>query len=176
LSNSTLPKFHGDLLDFQLWTHIPSDLRQNAVSDEDLIWISTQFDLFERIAAGNPAFRFALEAAFYWRFAKDTRTAVAHLWSGIEAIFQVSQELVYRLSTYSACLLTPRGDARKHKYREVKTLYGQRSKIVHGERITEPEVLNAMNTSYALLRDLLVLTISKGRALNDDDFLDAVFS
>jgi hypothetical protein len=150
-------------------------MRTGAVSAEDAAWISTHFDVFNKIAAENLAFRFALEAAFNWRFAKDPRTAVAQIWSGIEAIFGISSELVYRISTISASLLAERGDARKAKFEEVKDLYGLRSKIVHGGSLADEKVLDAINGSFELLNDLLILSINKGRALKAADFDDAIF-
>jgi hypothetical protein len=174
-SKRALPKFQGGLLDFHLKMTVHEGFRQDAVSPEDAAWIKDHFEVFNALAAQSEVFRLALEAAMDWRFTKDGRSAVARLWSGIEAIFGISSELVYRISLLSACLLAERGKARKTKFEEVKKLYGLRSKIVHGEAISDEKVVAAINDSFRLLADLLMATINKGHVLKQDDFDEAVF-
>ena len=140
-----------------------------------LPWIREHYDVFNDLAASSEPFKFALEAAIDWRFAKDARSAVARLWSGIEAIFGITSELVYRLSLLAASLLAERGDARKAKFEAVKKLYGLRSKTVHGEPLSEDKLASALNDSYHLLADLLILSIHRGHVLGQDDFDQAVF-
>lgn len=174
-SKRDLPRFQGNLLDFHLTLLTNKDARTGQVSVEDAIWIHEHFDVFNNLAAQSQSFRFALEAAIDWRFAKDARSAVARLWSGIEAIFGITSELVYRISLLSACLLAERGDTRKVKFEEVKKLYGLRSKVVHGEQLTDEKVASALNDSYHLLAGLLLLSINKGHVLDQEDFDQAVF-
>lgn len=112
-SKRDLPRFQGNLLDFHLGVLTNQDVRTDEVSVDDAAWIRERFDVFNDLATQSQPFRFALEAAIDWRFAKDARSAVARLWSGIEAIFGITSELVYRISLLSACLLADRGDARK---------------------------------------------------------------
>jgi hypothetical protein len=149
--------------------------QKREVSAEDAAWIHRHFDIFNQLAAGSQAFRFALEAAIDWRFAKDARSAVARLWSGIEAIFGITSELVYRISLLSASLLAGRGEMRRTKFEEIKKLYGLRSKAVHGEQLTDEKLAAALDDSFQLLADLLILSINKGHVLNQDDFDEAVF-
>lgn len=174
-SKRDLPRFHGELLDFHLTLLTNKDARTDQVSFEDAAWIHEHFDVFNDLAAQSQPFRFALQAAVDWRFVKEARSAVARLWSGIEAIFGVTSELVYRLSLLSACLLAERGDKRRAKFEEVKKLYGLRSKVVHGEQLTDEKVTSALNDSYHLLADLLLLSINKGHVLGQEDFDQAVF-
>lgn len=174
-SKRDLPRFQGNLLDFHLALLTTKDARLGEVSAEDAGWIHEHFAVFNKLAAESEPFRFALEAAIDWRFAKDARSAVARLWSGIEAIFAIKSELVYRVSLLSACLLAERGDARKAKFEAVKRLYGLRSKAVHGEQLTDERIALALNDSYHLLADLLLLSIDMGRVLVQEDFDQAVF-
>jgi hypothetical protein len=174
-SKRELPRFHGDLLGFHLTVLANQTARDDDVSIDDATWIRGHFDVFNDLAATSQPFRFALEAAIDWRFAKDARTAVARVWSGIEAIFGITSELVYRLSLLSACLLVERSDERKAKFEAVKKLYDLRSKVVHGEHLPEEKVSSALNDSYQLLADLLLLSITKGHPLGQDDFDRAVF-
>ncbi len=174
-SKRDLPKFQGNLLDFHLTMLTNKDARRGEVAVEDGVWIHEHFDIFNGLAAKSQPFRFALEAATDWRFAKDARSAVARLWSGIEAIFGITSELVYRISLLSACLLEEGGDKRKANFKEVKKLYGLRSKVVHGEQLNEDKIASALNDSYHLLADLLLLSINKGHVLGQEDFDQAVF-
>lgn len=174
-SRRALPQFEGQLLDFHLTLLSNRDARMEAVTPEDAKWVYLHFETLNRLAAESQAFRLALEAAIDWRYAKEARSAVARLWSGIEAMFGITSELVYRLSLLSASLLAARGEQRRAKFDEVKKLYGLRSKVVHGEPLSEEKVGAALNDSYQLLADLLLLTISKGHVLGQSDFDSAVF-
>ena len=57
----------------------------------------------------------------------------------------------------------------------MKKLYGLRSKAVHGEPLPEERLVSAMSDSHRLLRDLLLLTIERGRVLGADDVDNALF-
>lgn len=174
-SRRKLPEFRGNILDFQLKLLIHASHRQDDLSEEDVSWIRKYFESFNMLASENESFRLALESGIDWRFAKDPRSAVARLWSGIESIFGINSELVYRISLLSASLLEPRGEGRRSKFNSIKKLYGLRSKIVHGERLPPERINSAMNDSYILLRDLLLLSIEKGHPLGQSDFDEAVF-
>jgi hypothetical protein len=174
-SKRELPPFAGNLLDYHLRLLIDSDTRKDSLTKEDLDWIQQHYEVFNRLAAENESFRLALGAAIDWRYAKDARTAIARLWSGIESIFGITSELIFRISLISASLLEEPGEARKTRFRAVKKLYGLRSKAVHGESLPEEKVLSAMNDSFHLLKELLLLTIEKGHVLSNKDFDDSVF-
>lgn len=171
----SLPKFKGSLLDFHFTSLIDMKPRADEVSEDDAQWIRQHFDSFNRLASESTTFRFALEAAVDWRFAKEPRSAVARIWSGIEALFDINAELVYRLSLISACLLVPRGAERKAKFDSVKKLYGFRSKVVHGAELPEDKIFEVVSDSFHLLKDLLLVSVEKGRTLNQKDLDDAVF-
>ena len=132
-SRRELPPFKGGLLDFHMRILTDEGVSERRLADEDTAWIEKHFDVFNRLTAESEKFRFALEAAVDWRYSKDTRSAVARLWSGIEAIYGISSELVYRISLLTASLLEPRSANRKMRFEAVKRLYNLRSKIVHGD-------------------------------------------
>ncbi|MBU0714198.1 MAG: hypothetical protein KJ964_02435 [Verrucomicrobia bacterium] len=170
-----LPPFEGQLLDFHLAHLIDKGTRADSISDDDARWIKEHYDIFNILASENDSFRFALEAAIDWRYSSDIRSAVSRLWAGIEAIFGISSELVYRISLLSASLLVQRGEERKKRFRATKELYGLRSKAVHGDEVPTEKLSLALNGSFQLLKELLLLTIDKGHILNDHDFDDAIF-
>lgn len=171
-----LAQFRGNLLDYHLSCFTDSECRQDAPNEADAEWIQSRFDTFNKLASDNEAFRFALEAAIDWRFAKEPRSAVARLWGGIEALFGINSELVYRISLYSASLLAQRGEPRKHKFEQVKRLYGLRSKVVHGEKLSNEKISQAMSDSFHLLRDLLLIAVERGKPITTADVDDAIFS
>lgn len=146
-----------------------------AVTEEDTNWAYSHYSAFNGMASESDSFRFSLEAAIDWRYAKDPRAATARIWAGIESFLGFTSELSFRISLTCASLLAPRGDQRKAKYNEVKKLYIPRSKAVHGQRIKDEEMKMVMTESYVLLRSLLLLSIEKGRMLGQVDFEDAVF-
>jgi hypothetical protein len=170
-----LPPFKGNVLDFHARLLIDRDAPNDPVSTDDAAWIARNFETFNHLASESEAFRLALEAAIDWRYAKEPRLAVGRIWSGIEAVFGVTSELVYRISCLCASLLEERGRPRKVRFQAVKRLYALRSKAVHGEPLPQEQLVSAMNESHRLLRELLLLTIEKGRVLGADDFDDALF-
>ena len=170
-----LPPFNGQLLDFHLKLLSVGTPPPDQLSVEDAQWVYSHYDIFNSLASESEPFRFALEAATDWRYATDVRSAVARLWAGIEAMFGVSSELVYRISLLSASLTRPRGEERKRRFDEVKKLYGMRSKIVHGDKLSNEKLRQALTQSYGLLRELLLLSIERGQMLGAEDFDEAVF-
>lgn len=99
-ARTDLPEFKGGLLDFHLRTLTDNEGRRDAIADDDAAWIQRNFETFNRLSSETAKFLFALEAAMGWRFAKDQRTATARIWSGIEAIYGISSELVYRIPCF----------------------------------------------------------------------------
>ena len=170
-----LPPFRGNILDFHARFLVDGDARTDSVSSDDAAWSAKHFETFNRLASKSEPFRLALEAAIDWRFAKEPRLAVGRLWSGIEAVFGVTSELVYRISILCASLLEERGKPRKARFEAVKKLYSLRSKAVHGEPLPQERLVSAMNDSNRLLRELLLLTIERGHVLGPEDFADALF-
>jgi len=170
-----LPRFHGSLLEFHTQLLVDRGLRNDEVCDEDVAWVFKNFGTFNRLASESDAFRLALEAAVDWRYTKEERIAIGRIWAGIEALFGISSELVYRISSLCASLLEQRGARGKARFQAVKRLYGLRSKAVHGEKLNQDQLVAAMSDSYTLLRELLVLTIERGRVLTSDDLDDALF-
>ena len=174
-SESQLPPFHGNLLDYHLRILGVGGSRQDPVNEADAEWCQTHFGTFNTLAAESEQFRFALKGAVDWRYAIDLRSAIARIWSAIEALFERNSELSYRVSVYAASLLEPRGEARKTRFESVRRLYNLRSKAVHGEPISEDGLKSATRESFSLLQELILLTIEKGKVLKRDDFEAAVF-
>jgi len=170
--HGSLPPFRGGLLDYHLRLYTPRDVRTSFLSTEDALWVSERFEKFNRLAAEDERFRFGLESAVDWRYAKDRRDAIARLWAGIESLFGISSELIHRVSLFAATVLVPRGEGRVTEFKRLKKLYGMRSKAVHGEPVKDEELVDALQQSYELLRSLLLDAISRGTVRGEDDYLE----
>ena len=174
-SRRELPPFKGNLLDLHLKMVVDPRAREEPIDTDIAAWVGARFDRFNDLAAQSASFRLALEAVVDFRFATDARGAIARLWAGIEAVYGISTELVFRISLLSACLLAPRGHERREKFRQVKELYSLRSKAVHGDSLPDAKIDEALSGSWQLLRDLLLLMIDKGHVLRNDDLDSAMF-
>lgn len=122
-----LPSFKGQLLEVHTRLLAPENAK-TILTKEDADWINDNYEIFNSLAAKSEGFRFALSAAVNWQYASGPRMAIAQLWSGIEALFGISSELVYRISLQIASLLEERGIARQDRFNQVRKLYGARSK------------------------------------------------
>lgn len=165
----SLPNFEGGLLDYHLKMLVPKDFKQRAFDAEDAAWIARHLDTFNELAAHSERFRFALEAAVDWRYSKDARAAIARLWAGIESLFGISSELVYRISLLAAVLLHPRGEARFRAYKRVRASYAVRSKAVHGEPISDEKLYAGMSEAFDILSSLLLNIIQRARVPTEED-------
>jgi len=169
-----LPPFKGQLLELRTKFLVPENARKKLVK-EDATWICENYERFNSLAAESESFRFALTAAVDWQYSGKPRLAIAQLWSGIEAVFGISSELVYRISLLIASLLEPKGVARKNRFNQARKLYGVRSKAVHGKELSDVELTKAMLESFDILSKLLLLNIEKGRPFTQEDFEEAIF-
>ncbi len=168
-----LPPFKGQLLELHT-KFLVHDKEKRKLVKEDATWIRDHYEKFNSLAAESESFRFALVSAVDWQYSDGPRLAIAQLWSGIESIFSISSELVYRISLLIASLLEPRGVARQNRYNQVRKLYGVRSKAVHGEEVSDEKLAKAMFDSFDILSKLLLLNIEKGRPFNQEDFEEAI--
>jgi len=167
----TLPSFKGGLLDYHVRLLLPRVNADHPFNEDEAAWFRAHFETFNRLAAQSERFRFALEAAADWRFAKEPRAAMARVWSGIESLLSVSSELVYRVSQMAACVLAPRGPERVEAFRGLKKLYGLRSRAVHGEPLDEAKLADALSSSYEVLRALILDAVTRGTVRDEEDFL-----
>jgi Apea-like HEPN len=165
----SLPKFQGGLLEYHLRLLIPKETRSTPFDSDEAAWISTNFERFNQLAAENERFRFALEAAIDWRYAKDPRAALARVWAGIESLLGISSELVYRVSLSAATIVAARGPERVAAFKKIKSLYGVRSKAVHGEPITEDRLFSGLHDSFDVLRTMLLDAVERGAVRAEDD-------
>jgi hypothetical protein len=168
--SAALPRFQGGLLDYHLQLLIPRETRTTPFDASEATWISDNFERFNQLASDDDRFRFALEAATDWRYAKDPRAAIARIWAGVESLLAINSELVYRVSLYTATAIAPRGPDRLSAFKKIKRLYGVRSKAVHGEPIDQEKLLHGLHDSFDVLRTLLIDAIQRGSVRTEEDF------
>lgn len=171
-----LSRFTGHLLDYRLKLIGCPAAAHRDIADHDVDWIHVHYDAFNRMASSSERFRFALEAVIDWRYAHDLRSALARIWAGIESLFGINAELVYRLSITAASLLRPRGEARIEYAERIKKLYSVRSKAVHGDEVSAEKLSEALDQSFVLLRDLITHSIVLGRDIKERDIQVAIMS
>ena len=173
-SKRALPPFKGQLLEVHTSLLAPENVK-TILTKEDAHWINDNYEKFNYLAAKSERFRLALSAAVDWQYASGPRMAISQLWSGIESLFGISSELVYRISLQVASLLEERGMTRQDRFKQVRKLYGARSKAVHGEELSDDKLNKAMLESFDILNKLLLVNIEKGRPFTSDDFEEAIF-
>lgn len=131
------------------------------LNDNDEAWIEQHFQTAKKLL-DKPKFQNAVHSLATYRWHSLPRARLALLWSGIEGLFDVDTELVFRLSLYIAKFLAPNKiDETKTIFSKVKKLYTQRSSAVHGSKI-KGEVGDAVTDSAQLLRNLLKQCIIVG--------------
>lgn len=146
----------------------------NAITSEHLAWAAQHFRRLWALA-NERRFGFALEAFLEHGHTADIRMALATLWSGIEALFDVHHELSFRIAIAAASFLMPRGEGRREKYLQIRKMYEVRSSVVHGSRakaITQAELMEARTLLADLLRAMVELgAIPSTEALERNIFL-----
>jgi hypothetical protein len=166
----SLPPFRGGLLDYHLKLILPKETRNTPFDSEEALWFANYFERFNRLASNDERFRFALESAIDWRYAKDPRAAVSRIWAGIESLLGISSELVYRVSLFAATVVAPRGPDRVAAFKRIKSLYNVRSKAVHGDPIASDRLLTGLHDSFEVLRALLLDAVERGAIRTEEDF------
>ncbi len=141
-----------------------------VLSEDECKWIETNFEK-SRILIDISEFQNAVHCMATYRWHSHPRARLALLWSGIEGLFNVQNELVFRLSLYIARLLEPEDvNKRKKLFAKVKDLYKHRSKAVHGSKI-KGSMKDTVEESANLLNRLIYSCIESGGIPNADELV-----
>jgi len=138
------------------------------LKEDDIKWVRENFSN-GRVLLDNPQFSHAVYclATYHWHSVPFAQLTL--LWSGIESLFDIESELVFRLSLYISRFLE--GDNEKNKkntFNKVKNLYKQRSKAVHGTKnLIDPE--DSVNDSAQLLRRIILRCVEQNHLPVVDD-------
>ena len=105
------------------------------ITAEDVHWLNTHFQN-ARSLLDVDRFSDAVSARSSYRWHPNPRTQLAVLWSGIEGLFDIQGETVFKLSLFVAKFLEPDDKYQaKRILSSVKKLYKSRSSAVHGSKI-----------------------------------------
>lgn len=140
------------------------------LDDNDQAWIEQHFQTARNLL-DNIKFQNAIHSLATYRWHSLPRARIALLWSGIEGLFDVETELIFRLSLYIAKFLAPNNrDEMKIIFSKVKKQYSQRSSAIHGSTI-KGDVDDIVNDSAQLLRDLVKTCITVGELPQIDELV-----
>lgn len=122
--------------------------------------------------------RFRLAAESYWSYNQhpNSRIAVAHIWSGIEALFNIHGEITFRLSAIIASLLEPRGQARADLFRRLTRSYATRSKIVHGTSLDQSKIKDHIVEMAGILARLLTQSVERSKLWSQEELDQVLFA
>jgi hypothetical protein len=147
-----------------------------TVGKEDFDWVFSKLTVFSKLYFEFTKFRIATDALDTHHHISNLRMMAAQLWSGIEAVFGLNQELRFRIAAYVATILEPRGIKRKEIFKQVLHLYDIRSKAVHGGRIEERDLKSHVVEVRKVLSRLLCNIIEAGKIPEQEIIEDQLFS
>lgn len=126
--------------------------------EEHILWTANNIMSFARLMSQEDRFNTAVGVFHSHIYSYNMRTAASALWAGIESLLGAESEITFRISSYIAAILRERGDRRLALYRDVKKLYGERSKAVHGGKIDDERmrqhIIRAREVLSALIKNI----------------------
>lgn len=124
------------------------------LSKNDVEWVNANYAKAHMLL-DNDSYMTAIHAMASYQWHSMPRVQLAILWSGIEALFEASTEISFRISVYIANFLScGNTDAAKNIFEQVRRLYGSRSKAVHGSKI-KGDIASLVSESAALLNQII---------------------
>ncbi len=156
--------------DFRVTNYHLRGLSQSIhyLNDEDIAWINNNFSNARNLL-DQSSFLNAVHclATYHWHTLPNARLAL--LWSGIEGLFDINSELMFRLSLYISRFLEMENlENRKTIFNNVKKLYNERSAAVHGSgKIVDP--YKSVDDSAHLLKRLILKCINDNKLPNIED-------
>ena len=148
--------------------------KSDAVTLDDLNWAAEHLTEVATLLE-NSSFRLAVEAVTTHHHHANLRMATAALWAGVESLFQINQELRFRLAALVAALLESPGESRLELYREVKQLYDFRSRAVHGVSVSDDDLCKHIQRTRAILARVLCEMIAQKHVLTQDELEGRLF-
>ncbi len=105
------------------------------LSENDQKWIRSYYSKAYMLLDKDP-FMTAVHAMASYKWHSMPRVQLAIIWSGIEALFEASTEISFRISLYIANFLAGENAIEaKGLFEKTKKLYSSRSSAVHGGKI-----------------------------------------
>lgn len=132
------------------------------LTEDDEVWIGEHYSK-ARLLLENEKYSIAVHSMATYRWHSIPRIQLAIIWAGIEALFDVSSELNFRISLYAAKFLSQEKESVKELFDNIKKLYNARSAAVHGAKIKgnvnelveqSAELLNRLIRQCAIINSL----------------------
>ena len=115
--------------------HLRGLSEPRMLTESEAVWIEENFEQARNLLK-YPKYQNAVHSLWSYRWHTHSRMQLAILWAGIEGLFEVNSEIVFRLSLYVARFLAPDNETERFQiFSDVKRLYKQRSAAVHGSEI-----------------------------------------
>jgi hypothetical protein len=131
-----------------------------AIPEEDCSWLEGNFEAAQALLTGH-GFQNAVHCLATYRWHSLPRAQLALIWAGIEGLFGVDSEIVFRVSLYSAKFLAADDPEQQRViFNDIKRLYGVRSKAVHGGKL-KGDPLSSVAESASLLSRLIRTCIER---------------
>lgn len=125
-----------------------------ALTEADLKWIESYYPTAYKLLDKDP-FMTAVHAMASYKWHSMPRVQLAILWSGIEALFEASTEISFRISLYIANFLAGENALEaKDLFEKTRRLYSSRSAAVHGGKI-KGDMDGLVSESAALLNRII---------------------
>lgn len=156
------------VVDYRILAPLGKDAR--VLSEAECMWLESNFGKAQSLLAQH-GLQNAVHCLATYHWHSLPRAQLALLWAGIEGLFGVDSEIVFRVSLYTAKFLAPGDvDLQKTLFSDVKRLYNVRSKAVHGGKL-KGDPHESVSESVELLRRLIVACIERNCLPSLDDLV-----
>ena len=138
------------------------------LTEENSLWLEKNFITARKLLDVHE-FQHAAHCLSTYRWHTYSSARLAIIWSGIEGLFKIETEIVFRLSLYISRFLEPNDKTKREElFKGVKKLYRTRSSAVHGSKI-KGSAETGVEDSVKLLNRLILECIKINSIPNADD-------
>jgi hypothetical protein len=157
-----------NVVNYRIFSPPQNDAR--ALSEAECIWLEKHFGRAQSLLSQH-GLQNAVHCLATYHWHSLPRAQLALLWAGIEGLFGVDSEVVFRVSLYTAKFLAPGNmDQQRKIFADVKRLYGARSKAVHGGKL-KGDPHGSVAESVELLRRLITACIERNCLPSSEDLV-----
>jgi hypothetical protein len=124
------------------------------LTEDHIRWLGAHYATARKMLSQH-LFLDAVHALASYKWHSLPRARLAMLWAGIEGLFGIDSEIVFRLSLGVAKFLGDSASEQRQIFESTKSLYKARSRAVHGGKM-KGDVEKAISESAGLLNRLIV--------------------
>lgn len=141
-----------------------------SLTGDDVEWIRKHYSTAHNLM-DKDAYRDAVHAMSSYKWHSMPRVQLAIIWSGIEALFNVNNEISFRISLYIANFLAGENKAgAKDLFSKARKLYASRSSAVHGGKI-KGDLRELVSDSAVLLNRIIRKCAELGELPDTDNLI-----